>query len=177
MQINFQGQYDKELFFKSVRLANRMTKGRLGFMIFLLMFGAAGLGVLSNRIRSASDLPTYGVYVVAAIILMGIATFNLARPYFAARKLWANPGVRRKLNGRITNLGITYLLPEGVNEIPWDQFNRLSKTSDLITLIRRDGLLVIFPKHFFKSESDWQKVENLASRKVITVEAIKRNKR
>lgn len=177
MQINFQGQYDKELFNKGVRLANRMTKGRLGFMVFLLIIGAGTLGVMSNRIRTVSDLPSNGVYVIAALILIGVATFNLVQPYFIARKLWANPGVQRKLKGQVTAQGITYVFPEGRNEITWDRINRLQKTADLITLIRGDGLLLIFPRHFFKSKSDWQKFEKLVSSRVVSMDRARRRRR
>jgi len=177
MQINFRGQYDKKLFFRAVRIANKLTPGRLLFMVFTLLISLGALGVLIYRLVETRDFAGNVVYVAAVAIICVLAIFDLVRPYSAARNLWANPGVRRELKGQITAKGIVYQLPEGVNEIPWEQFNRLGKSYDFITLIRRDGLLVIFPKHFFKNQSDWQKVEKLATRKVVTVEGLRRRKR
>jgi hypothetical protein len=91
------------------------------------------------------------------------------QPYFGARSLWANPSVRRKLIGVITNKGIIYQLEEGNNEILWERFNRLRKANNLVTLVTREGLLVIFPRTFFKNESDWQKFERLVDTRVVTI--------
>lgn len=177
MQIDFHGRYDRRLFFRAVRIANKLTPGRLFFMVFTLLISLAALGVLVYRAIDSGDFAGNLVYLAAVLIICVLAVFDLARPYFAARKLWANPGVRRELKGQITNQGITYLLSEGVNEIPWEQFNRLGKSHDFVTLIRRDGLLVIFPQSFFKKQADWQKFEKLATRKVVTIESLKRSKR
>ena len=92
------------------------------------------------------------------------------RPYFAARKLWDQPGTQRPLKGTVSNQGITYMLPEGENIILWVRFNRLQKIETLITLVRKDGLLVIFPRRFFKSESEWQKFNKLVDQKVIPID-------
>lgn len=174
MQINFHGQYDKDLFFKAVRLANKLSKGRLRFLVFLLLVGLGTLGVMIYRIIETGDIFGNLVYIAAVFILCALAIFDVVRPLFAARKLWANPGVQRELKGLITTQGIVYQFPEGTNEILWEQFNRLQITTDLITLIRRDGLLVIFPRRFFKSSVDWKKVQDLANRKVISIEGLKR---
>ena len=177
MQINFQGQYDKDLFFKAVRIANQPARNRNGLLYFMLIVALGGLVVLIKRLMDTGDWEGNLIFIIAAIILGGISAFNLLRPYFAARKLWANPGVRRELRGQITNQVITYLLPEGKNEIPWDQFNRLRKVTGLVTLVRRDGLLVIFPRSFFRKKSDWEKFEKLVDKQVISTDRVIRRKR
>jgi hypothetical protein len=176
MQINFRGQYERALFFKAVRIANKLSSRRLLFMIFTLLISLGALGVLIYRMVDTGDTAGNLVYLAAVVIICGLAVFDLVRPYFAARTLWANPGVRRQLKGQITTRGVSYQFAEGVNEIPWEQFNRLEKTHDLITLIRRDGLLVIFPQSFFKSHADWQNVEKLVTRKIVTIESVKRRR-
>jgi hypothetical protein len=177
MQINFHGQYDRDLFFKAVRLANRPARNRNGLMYFMLVVALGALGVLAVRIVENGDVTGNIVYLAAAVILGGVAAFNLVQPYFAARKLWANPGVQRELKGQITALGITYLLPEGKNEIPWGQFNRLRQTAGLVTLVRRDGLLVIFSRYFFKSSGDWGKFKRLVEEKIVSAEGVPRRRR
>ena len=177
MHITFQGQYDKDLFFKAVRVANQPARNRNGLLYFMLIVALGGLVVLIKRLMDTGDWESNLIFILAAIILGGVSAFNLLRPHFAARKLWANPGVRRELRGQITNQGISYHLPEGKNEIPWSQFNRLCKTTGLVTLVRRDGLLVIFPRRFFKSSNDWEKFVKLVDKKVISTDRTIRRKR
>jgi hypothetical protein len=157
MQINFQGQYDRDLFFKAVRLANQPAKNRGRLMLFMLLIAAGALAVLLYRVFSTGDLEGNLIYIAAVVMMGGVAGFDWLRPYFAAHKLWRNPGVRRALEGQINSQAIVYLLPEGKNAIPWEQFTRLRKSEALVTLVRRDGLLVIFPRRFFKNQADWRR--------------------
>ena len=166
MQINFQGQYDRDLFFKAVALANRPPKNRQRLLSIMLVIAVGAIGVIGYRMITSGDWVGNIVYLGATIFMGGFVAQIFLRPYFAARKLWANPGTRRPLKGTITNQGVTYVFPEGENQITWERFNRLQKTDDLVTIIRRDGLLVIFPKHFFKNESSWQKFIKLVNSKV-----------
>jgi hypothetical protein len=166
MEIHFQGQYDRDLFFKAVALANRPPKNRQRLLSFMLVIAIGALGVIGYRIATSGDWVGNIIYLAAAIFMGGFVGQIFLRPFFVARKLWDNPGTRRALNGRITNQGITYIFPEGENQIPWTRFNRLQKTKELLTLVRNDGLLVIFPRPFFKSESDWQKFNKLVDSKV-----------
>ncbi len=170
MQIHFQGQYDKDLFFKAVRIANQPAKNRGRLMNFMLLIAAGALAVLVYRIITTGDFEGNLIYLAAVAILGGVAAFDLLRPYFVARKLWANPGVRRELKGQLSERGLLYRLPEGNNEIAWDQFNRLRKTETLVTLVRRDGLLVIFPRRFFKNQTDWRKFNQLIAQKIVEPE-------
>jgi hypothetical protein len=166
MQINFKGQYDRDLFFKSVALANRPPKNRQRLLSFLLIIAIGAIGVIGYRMITSGDWLGNIVYLAAAIFMGGFVAQVFLRPYFVARKLWANPGTQRPLKGIVTNQGITYVFPEGENVIPWKRFNRLQKTDDLVTLVRNDGLLVIFPRSFFKSDSNWQKFNKLVDNSV-----------
>lgn len=170
MQIDFQGQYDKDLFFKAVALANRPPKNRQRLLSFMLVIAIGATGVITYRIITSGDWSGNIVYLAAAIFMGGFAGQIFLRPYFAARKLWANPGSRRPLKGTITNQGINYVFPEGENLITWEQFNRLQKTANLVTLIRKDGLLLVFPRRFFKSETNWKKFKKLVDSKVSPID-------
>jgi hypothetical protein len=170
MQINFQGQYNRDLFFKAVALANRPPKNRQRLLSFMLVIAIGALGVIGYRIITSGDLIGNVLYLVAAIFMGGFVAQIFLRPYFVARKLWENPGTQRPLKGVITNHGITYVFPEGENQIEWERFNRLQKSNDLITIVRTDGLLVVFPRNFFKSESNWKKFDKLVDEKVIVID-------
>jgi hypothetical protein len=174
MQINFRGQYNQALFYKAVRLANQSRKNRQRLMVFMFIISIAALGVLIFRSIEAGGLQENPIFIAAALFLAVYTGFYLFQPYFAARKLWGNPGVRRELKGLVTNRGITYLLPEGENEIPWERISRLRKVTGLVTLVRRDGLLLIFPQEFFKNSADWRKFEVLAASKVSSLLESKR---
>ena len=170
MQIQFQGQYDRDLFFKAVALANRPPKNRQRLLSLMLVIAIGAIGVIGYRIITSGDLLGNAVYLAAAIFMGGFVGQIFLRPYLAARKLWENPGVQRPLKGTITNQGITYVFPQGENKIGWNQFNRLQKTANLVTLVRKDGLLVVFPRNFFKSDSNWQKFNKLVASKVIPLD-------
>jgi hypothetical protein len=170
MQINFHGQYDKDLFFKAVALANRPPKNRQRLLSIMLVIAVGAIGVIAYRIINSGDWPGNIVYLVAALFMGGFVSQIYLRPYFAARRLWANPGTQRPLKGKITDQGITYVFPEGENHIEWRRFNRLQKTTDLVTLVREDGLLVVFPRRFFKSESNWRNFNRLVGNKVIQLD-------
>jgi hypothetical protein len=170
MQIKFQGQYDRNLFFKAVALANRPPKNRQRLLSVILVIAIGGVGIIGYRIITTGDLMGNALYLAAAIFMGGFAAQIFLRPYYAARKLWANPGTQRPLKGTITNQGITYFFPEGEVTIEWKRFNRMQKTASLITLVRNDGLLLVFPRSFFKNESSWKKVNKLVDAKVITLD-------
>lgn len=160
MQIEFQGQYTRNLFFRAVALANRPPKNRLRLLSILMVIAIGASGVILYRIITSGDWVGNIVYLAAAIFMGGYSLSVFLRPYFAARKLWANPGTQRPLKGTINKLGIQYVFPEGKVTMAWKDLYRPQKTKILVTLIRRkDGLLVIFPRDFFKRERDWQRFQ------------------
>jgi hypothetical protein len=167
MQIRFQGQYDKDLFFKAVALANRPTKDRQRLLSIMLVIAIIAIGVICYRIITTGDLLSNAIFLAAAIFMAGFVTQIFVRPNFVARKLWSNPGTQRPLKGTITKQGISYVFPEGETTINWGHFKRVQKTDDLVTLVRgKDGLLVVFPRTFFKSQNNWQKFKRLVDEKV-----------
>jgi hypothetical protein len=170
MQINFQGQYDKKLFFKAVALANRPTKNRQRLLSILLVVAIGAIGVIGYRMITTGDLVGNLVYLAAALFMGGYVSFIFLRPYSAASKLWSNPGVRRPLKGTIDGTGIHYVFGDQGNDIAWKDLNRRQITDDLVTIIRkRDGLLLIFPQHFIKGKNNWQKFCQLVEMNVTSV--------
>jgi hypothetical protein len=166
MEIKFQGRYDKSLFFKSVRLANRPVGSRGRYLAIMLVFALIAVGILIYRVLETGDFVGNAILIIAAVALGCIVALVYLQPYFSARKMWSNPGTRRELKGQVTNRGIVYNLKGGQNEIHWERFSRIRKTGDVVTLVRKDGLLVIFPRRFFKRDADWRRFNKLASSKV-----------
>ena len=169
MEISFRGQYDKELFFKSVRLANQPPKNRRFVPTFMLVFIIAAIGVLVLRLIETGDILGNATYIVLIMLIGAFLARSYLQPYLAARKMWTNPSVRRKLAGVVTKKGIVYQLEEGNNEILWERFLRVRKARNLTTLTTREGLLVIFPQHFFKNDTNWQRFNSLVNSKVVSI--------
>ena len=170
MQIKFQGQYDKKLFFKAVALANRPAKNRQRLLSILLVIASGAIGVIAYRMITTGDFGGNLVYLAAALFMGGYVAFIFIRPYSAASKLWSNPGVRRPLKGVIDNTGIHYDFGDQSNDIAWKDLNRRQITDDLVTIIRKkDGLLLIFPQHFIKGKNSWQKFCQLVERNVTSI--------
>ena len=168
MLIKFQGQYDKDLFYKAVALANRPPKNRQRLLSVLFVIAIGAIAVIGYRLITFGNWSGNLVYLAAAVFMGGYVGYIFSRPYFTARKLWANPGVRRSLKGMIDNVGVHYIFSDGGIDIAWKDFNRLQKTDELVTLIRKkDGLLLIFPQRFFKGKNNWQKFCHLVESSVI----------
>lgn len=168
MEIPFNGRYDKELFFKSVTLANQPPKTRRFVRTFMFMFIVAALVVLISRLRESGDFYGNATYIALITIIGAFLMRSYLQPYFAARRIWANPSVQRKLTGVINKKGITYHLKEGANEIHWERFLRVRKARYLTTLTTREGLLVIFPKRFFRNDADWERFNHLVDSKIVS---------
>jgi len=157
MEIPFKGQYDRNIFFRAVKLANRPPRNQVRFLGLISLFAVGALGLMVYRIVTSGDFAANAIWLLAALLMVAVLGWVTFQPYFLARKMWANPGTRRPLRGTITHRGVVYDLPEGRNEIPWSRFRRLRKSQDLVTLVRDDGLLVVFPQSFFKKSADWRK--------------------
>ena len=169
MEISFRGQYDQELFFKSVMLANQPPKNRRLVRTFMLVFIVVAFVVLISRLLESGDFLANATYLALVMIVGAFLGSSYLQPYLAAREMWKNPSVRRKLAGVVTKKGILYRLDVGENEILWERFLRVRKVKNLVTLTTREGLLVIFPRSFFKSDSDWQKFERLVDTRIVSV--------
>jgi hypothetical protein len=165
MEIQFRGHYDRETFFKAVKLANRKNKNQRQLIFIATIFALVAAGILLQRVLQSGDWASNLIWLLAALVLGGtVAWINLA-PYFAAWKMWGNPGTRRELRGQVTNQGIVYDLKEGRNEILWGRFTRVRTGPDFVTLVRNDGLLIVFPQNFFRKSADWRKFFKFVERK------------
>ncbi|MFH2040469.1 MAG: YcxB family protein [Chloroflexota bacterium] len=169
MEIKFRGKYDKNLFFRSVRLANQPSRNQRFLQPLMLVFVVVALGVLVVRLVNSGDLLGNASYIVVIMIAGSFVARAYMLPYLAAQKLWVNPSVQTELGGIVTRKGITYSLKQGQNEIPWNRFRRIRRAIGLTTLVTRDGLLVIFPKHFFKSDTDWLRFNQLVDSSIIVI--------
>ncbi len=169
MEITFRGQYDKDLFYKSVMLANQPPRNRRIVQSFMLTFIVVAIVVLIARLIETGDILGNAIYITSVMLIGAFLARSYLQPYLAARRMWSNPSVQRKLAGVVTRKGIEYRLEAGNNEILWERFTRVRRAKNLVTLVTHEGLLVIFPRTFFKSEGDWQKFERLVGTKIVSL--------
>jgi len=157
MEIKFQGSYKKEEFFKGVRLANQLEGNQNRFIWFLFFFVLGTTVVLIYRAQVSGQWSENAILIGAGTLLAGVIVGLMLRPNLTARRMWQESGTRRRLKGRITNQSLIYEFDLGRNEISWNRIKRIKKDEDLVSLVREDGLLLIFPRHFFGRDADWRK--------------------
>lgn len=167
MEISFRGQYDKKSFYQAVVLANQPPRNRVITNWFMLVFVMVAGAVLAGRLIESRDIYGNAAYISLLALVAAFVARPFLQPRLAARTLWNNPSVQRQLEGTIDNRGIIYVLPEGKNHIPWEIVNRMRKNSAMVTLITITGLLLVFPKGFFRNEADWSKFNALVEKKII----------
>ena len=167
MKLSFNGKYDKKLFYNAVRLANEPGRNARLLHILVAMVFAVILVDTVNKIIQTGDFAGQ-VVEVALLLLMGLVLYQAyIPPYLGAKKMWTPELEQRIMSGHISKQGITYSFPKGDKVYIWSDFNRLRKTSNLVTLISLGGMLLIFPRHFFKSDADWGRFINLIDTSVI----------
>jgi hypothetical protein len=135
----------------------------------MLVFVLAALGILVDRLVTSRDLLGNASYIAVIMIAGGFVARGYLLPILAARKLWANPSLQDELSGSITRNGIIYSLKQGQNEMPWNRFRRVRRAPGLTTLVARDGLLVIFPRRFFRPDNDWFKFNQVVDSNLIPI--------
>jgi len=169
MQIKFKGQYDKKLFYNAVRLANEPGRtSRLMYLFVGMVFGVMAV-TTTREIINTGDFAG-NVIEIALLLLMGFVLYQAYVPsYLGARRMWNTTSVQRPLSGHVTKQGITYNFPKGDKSYTWSDFNRVRKVGGLVTLISIRGMLLIFPRHFFKTDTDWERFTKIIDTHVITI--------
>lgn len=169
MQIKFNGQYDKELFFKAVRVANQPGRSaRIMNILVALVFGVM-LVTTTKNIAQTGDL-VGNLISIGLLLVMGFLLYQAyIPPYLGARKMWTPELAQRVLKGTVTKSGVTYSFPKGNKIYRWSEINRLRITPSFVTLVALSGMLLIFPRRFFKTDADWERFKSVVESNVISV--------
>ena len=169
MKLSFRGQYDKKLFYQAVVLANQPPRSRVIMNWFMLVFVLAAGAVLAERLIESRDIYGNAAYISLLALVAAFVARPFLQPRLAARGLWNNPSVQQPFQGTIDKRGIIYRLPQGENHIPWEIVNRMRRNSLMVTLVTISGLMLVFPKRFFKNEGDWNRFNALVEKKIVSV--------
>ena len=168
MQIKFNGKYDQKLFFNAVRIANEPGRtSRMMYILVAIVFGVVTVNTIVEIFKTG-DFAGNAIQI-ALILLMGAVLYQAYVPsYLGARKMWTPDLEQRIFRGIISKTGIVYNFPQGDKSYSWSDFNRLRTAPSFVTLVSLTGMLLIFPRYFFKSDADWERFTNLVSRNVIS---------
>ncbi len=173
MEIEFHGQYDKKTVFEAVKLANKPSRRnafiRIGLVVLIAAIFIAYYVSISGK-QDISSFETFRSY--RHLIGVPLVLYFLLQPYISAyqtaNNLWKNPVMQKPLAGGISSQGIAYIsASRGRREIDWGSFAKKQITGNLIVLLTADGVLSFFPRHFFKTDNDWQIVVQWVNSKVI----------
>ena len=168
MQIKFNGQYDKDLFFQAVRVANEPGRNaRVMNILVALVFGVM-LATTVGKIAETGDLAG-NLISIGFLLILGFLLYQAyLPPYLGARKMWTAELAQRIFKGTVTKSGIIYHFPKGDKSYQWSDFNRMRVVPSFITIITLTGMLLIFPRRFFKSDADWERFKNVVESNVIS---------
>ena len=167
MQIKFNGQYDKDLFFQAVRVANRPGRNaRVMNILVALVFGVL-LATTTKNVIQTGDLAG-NLISIALLLVMGFLLYQAyVPPYLGARQMWTPELAQRIFKGMVTKNGITYNFPQGDKSYQWSDFNRIQVVPSFVTLITLTGMLLVFPRRFFKTDTDWERFTSVVETNVI----------
>lgn len=169
MQIKFNGRYDKDLFFQAVRVANQPGRNaRIMYIFVALVFGVM-LATTTKNVAQTGDLAG-NLISIGLLLVMGFLLYQAyVPPYLGARKMWTPELVQRVFTGTITKSGITYNFPQGNKIYQWSDINRLRIAPSFVTLVALSGMLLIFPRRFFKTNTDWERFKSVVESNVVSV--------
>lgn len=174
MEIEFQGYLDKETIFKAFKIANRPSKRsaviRISLAVFFVLFF---LFSIYSIIAQANPSIINSLRSSYHLLLFPFIIYFVLQPYFtaylAAKKYWKRPTVHQPLTGTISSQRIVYIWPSERIEVSWSKYVKKHTDDQLIVMATEDGLISIFPRRFFKTESEWHTVTLWVNAKVMEV--------
>ena len=174
MEIEFNGNFDKNTLFRAVKLANKPSKwgsiyqiGMLLLIVFILVMA------IISFIKDIENLSTSQMLRTGRhLLFVPVVLYFYLKPFFVCRqiteKIWKKTGDQAVLNGSFSSLGLAYGLSSvDRHEITWNEFAKKQVEEDMIVLVTANGILHFFPRHFFSSDHDWQVVTQWAKQKVV----------
>jgi hypothetical protein len=169
MEIEFNGYYQKDIYFKVIRWiyrpSNKSLILRIGaFVIFTVLYALTIITTFQEEGTSSFELARIGRHLITFLILGYILLQPYINSYRKATELWNDPVIRRNITGRVSTMGV--MIDPRKDWMTWDQFVKVNKTPEAITLLTASGMFVLLQRSFFKEERDWKMVQNIVDTKV-----------
>ena len=169
MEIEFSGHYQKDIYFKAIRWiyrpSNKALTLRIGaFVIFAVLYIANIIIAFQEEGASSFEIARIGRHLITFLLLGYVLFQPYINSYRKATELWNDPVVRRNITGRVSSMGV--MINPGKDWITWDQFVKVNKTPEAITLLTASRMFVLLQRSFFRDDRDWKIVQNIVDTKV-----------
>ncbi len=168
MDIEFQGQFERNQYLEAIRLAGTPKKWSTVWRVILFVGFTAlaafyAFTAMQDGEAAGSEIARFVRYGFGIVVL----GYFIFRPYITiqqtANRLWNDPLLRRTIQGTVSSQGITF----GKLTTPWNDFAFKHVTDDLVVLLTADRTMSALPRSFFKDESDWQRFRQMIEHYVI----------
>jgi hypothetical protein len=167
VEIEFEGYLDKKTFLNAILLAAKGNRKRdIVYLCFGLVFLGGFISYFINQNVGSSELVDFTLLklIIPLVFIAYFLFIPFFSPFLLANKSWKNPSMQKLFSGTVTNQGIEY---SGISDtIEWNRVMEKQNSDDLLILLSSDKDIVILPKKFFKSETEWKKVILLSNYKV-----------
>jgi hypothetical protein len=168
MDIEFEGKYDRKLYFRALMATSvpsrRNFVTRVYITLALVVVAAIYFAVAWFR---RNDPAFTAPYSGRSLFIFIMALYFLVQPFFSrflsAWRLWRDPVVRGVRKGTVSAEGISYTFLDPPVHLAWNRFARAHQADDAITLFTPNKLVAVFPRAFFKSDDDWRAFGRLVS--------------
>jgi len=169
MEIEFNGVYQKDIYFRTIRWIYKPSTKTLLFRIgIFVIFGGLYVAAIVTSFQkdgvSTFELSKLGRHLITFLIL----GYVLLQPYIGsqqkAMELWGDQSIHRRLTGRVSSLGI--IVDPMRDWLTWDKFVKVNKMPDGIALLTASRMFVLLQRDFFQTEQDWKQVQGLVDTKV-----------
>jgi hypothetical protein len=168
----FRGLYTRRDVYTAVILANRSSIGKRWLRFGLGILGAVvyiGYYLLAARQdpSKAFDKTPLGMHLFFLCLLFLFWIYPTLLSAITAYKLWKSPVIHAPYSGWFALEGVQY---SGKKKLfAWKTMTKKIITSHLLILLTDRGVLCFFPRNFFNSVEDWQRVIELSNLKAVNV--------
>jgi hypothetical protein len=175
MEIEFHGTYTRQDVFRAVLLANKPTTRkalvRIGISLLAIGLYVAFVVFAAEKTQAPLlDTGSLGRHLFTLILVGFFQFYPEILSLITAAKLWRDPVFRNPFSGTISSAGIQYTGKKSL--LDWKRFKKRQISTDLIALLTKDGILSFFPRRFFRSDADWERVTQLVSFKELDLKFI-----
>ena len=112
MEIEFNGYYQKDIYFKAIRWIYRPSNKSLilrvgAFVIFTVLYTLTIVTTFQQEEGASSfELTRIGRHLITFLILAYILLQPYISSYRKATELWNDPVIRRNITGRVSTMGV-----------------------------------------------------------------------
>jgi hypothetical protein len=169
MDIEISGEYERHGYFRAIAWIFRPSRRDLLLRIgaFVLFGGLYALTVL-HSLQDDGQTTFENARLARHLITFAFLGYIVVQPYLtayrAAASLWRDPLVRRRITGRVNNVGVT--IDPMKDPLTWDQFIKINNAPDMTVLLTTTRTFVLLPRAFFKDQRDWDTFQRIAGSRV-----------